>query len=128
MENARDVFISYIKNKGIRQSRQRDCILEVFLNTEKHLSASELYGLVSRKYPGIGYATVYRAMKTICAAGLAEEVDFDDGVSRFEHKHGHEHHDHMICTECGRYIEVIDLRIEKLQDELAKKYVSLVFW
>lgn len=122
MQSAKDVFAAYLRIKGIRQSHQRDCILGVFLSTEKHLSALELYALVNKKHPGIGYATVYRAMKTICDAGLADEVDFGDGVARFEHKYGHEHHDHLICTKCGRYIEVIDSQIEKLQDKLADKH------
>jgi Fur family ferric uptake transcriptional regulator len=61
-------------------------------------------------------------MKTICAAGLAEEVDFGDGMTRFEHKYGHEHHDHMICLKCGRFIEVVDTQIERLQEKLAKRH------
>ncbi|MDP1852873.1 MAG: transcriptional repressor [Candidatus Omnitrophota bacterium] len=122
MDSPNNVFTQYLKANGIRQSTQRDSILEVFLGTEKHLSAIELYNLVRRRHPNIGYATVYRAVKVICNAGLAEEVDFGDGVARFEHKYGHEHHDHLICTKCGKFIEVRQPNIEKLQEDLAKEY------
>jgi Fur family ferric uptake transcriptional regulator len=117
-----DVFNNYLKENNIRNSEQRNNVLEVFLNTEKHLTVAELYNLVNKKYPEIGYATIYRAMKVICDSGIADELDFGDGVKRFEHKYGHDHHDHLICVECGKYIEVCNPQIEKLQDEMGKKH------
>ena len=115
------VLNKYLQEKGIRQSKQRSQVLEVFLNTERHLSANELYEITRKKYPKLGYATVFRAIKVISDAGLAEEIDFGDGIRRFEHKYGHEHHDHLICLDCGKFIEAADEKIEKLQVELAKK-------
>ncbi len=117
-----EVLSQYLKEKGIRRSEQRAKVLEVFLNTERHLTADQLYEIIRKKYPQIGYATVYRAMKVITGAGIAEEIDFGDGVKRFEHKYGHEHHDHLICVGCGKFIEALSPQIEKLQKELAKEY------
>lgn len=122
MQPPKQVLNQYLKEKGIRQSKERNKVLEVFLNTERHLTASELYEAARKKYPKIGYATVYRAMKVIGKAGLAEEVDFGEGVKRFEHKYGHEHHDHLICVSCGKFVEVMNPRIEELQEGLAKKH------
>lgn len=122
MQRPEDVLGQYLKEAGIRHSDQRNSVLEVFLAVEKHLTARELYQLVKRKYPNIGYATVYRAMKVIADAGLADEVDFGEGVRRFEHKYGHDHHDHMICLKCGKFVEAVSSKIEKLQEELALKY------
>ena len=122
MKAPKAVFSQYLSDKGIRHSRQREHVLDVFLKTEKHLSAADLYSLVRKKYPSIGYATVYRAMKVVCDAGLAIEVDFGDGVARFEHKYGHEHHDHLVCLKCGRFIEAVEPKIEKLQEALARKH------
>ena len=120
MESPQAVLNGYVRDKGIRQSEQRAKVLDVFLKTERHLSVAEIYELVRKKYSTIGYATVYRAMKVICEAGLAREVDFGDGASRYEHKYGHEHHDHMICLKCGKFIEVMSPAIEKLQEKMAQ--------
>ena len=122
MKSPRDVFNQYLKDKSIRYSQQREYILDVSLRVERHVTVSEFYDLIRKKNPSIGYATVYRAMKIICDSGLAREVDFGDGVVRYEHKYGHEHHDHLICLKCGKFIEVINPKIEKLQDKMAQEY------
>lgn len=122
MKSAKTIFKQYLKNKGLLHSKQREQILDIFLKTEKHLTIDDLYQRVNKKNPKIGLATVYRAMRIICDSGLAREVDFGDGLRRYEHKHGHEHHDHLICLKCGRIIEVVSSEIEKLQEKLAKNY------
>ncbi|HEB74836.1 MAG TPA: transcriptional repressor [Nitrospirae bacterium] len=118
----KDIFIRFLSDRGLRMTNQRGLILDAFLGTERHVSPEELYGLVRRKDGTIGQATVYRTLKLLTEAGLAREVDFGDGVLRYEHSYGHEHHDHMICERCHRHIEVVDERIEELQERLAKKY------
>ena len=122
MKSPKAVFTQYLKDKSIRHSEQIDHVLDVFLKTERHPTMADLYGLVRKKYPNIGYATVYRAMKVICDAGLAREVNFGKAGSRFEHEYGHEHHDHLICMKCGEFIEVIGPEIEKLQKRLTRKH------
>lgn len=122
MKKEFQVLYDFIKSKGLRQTAQRMEILDTFLGTERHVSVDELYRLVSKKDGRIGYTTVYRTMKLLSESGLCGEIDFGDGVLRFEHKYGHEHHDHFICTSCGRFIEVVSPRIEKLQDEMARKH------
>lgn len=122
MNKAIEVFAKYIRNKNLKFTGQREEVLKTFLRSERHLTTEELYMLVKEKKPKIGYATVFRTLKLIEKSGLAEEVDFGDGVLRFEHKFGHNHHDHLICLKCRRYIEVVSSEIERLQNELSKKY------
>ena len=122
MKSAKTVLRQYLKNKGMLHSKQREQILDVFLKTERHLTIDDLYGLIRKKNPRIGLATVYRAMSIMCDAGLAREIDFGDGVKRFEHKYQHQHHHHLVCLKCGRAIEVVSPEIEKLQQRLAKKH------
>ena len=122
MKSAKTVLRQYLKNKGMLHSKQREQILDVFLKTERHLTIDDIYGLIRKKNPRIGLATVYRAMSIICDAGLAREIDFGDGVKRFEHKYQHQHHHHLVCLKCGRAIEVVSPEIEKLQQRLAKKH------
>ena len=122
MESAKVIFRQYLGKNGKLCSGQREQILDIFLKTEKHPTINDLYDRVRKKHPRIGLATVYRTMKIICDAGLARETDFGGGIRRFEHKYKHQHHDHLICLECGRIIEVMSPAIEKLQENLAKKH------
>jgi len=117
-----EVFDQFILKKRLRRSSQREQVLKVFLSTEQHVSIEELYQLVRREHPKIGYTTVYRTMKLLFESGLCNEIELGDGIARFEHEYGHRHHDHLICTKCGRLIEVISPKIEKLQDNLVKKF------
>lgn len=122
MSKEMSVFIEYLKQKDFKLTEQRKEILNTFLKIDKHLSVEELYDIAKKKDPSIGQATVFRTLKLLCDAEIAKEVDLGDGKVRYEHKYGHEHHDHLICTKCGRFIEAVDPEIEKLQDELCKRF------
>ncbi|MDA8168946.1 MAG: Fur family transcriptional regulator [Nitrospiraceae bacterium] len=115
-------FEKYIASQGLKMTRQRGLILEIFLKKEGHISPEELYSLVRKKDATVGRATVYRMLKLLKEADIAREVDFGDGFSRYEHKYGHAHHDHLICTKCGKTMEVVDEEIEALQEKLAGRH------
>ncbi|MFH1854704.1 MAG: Fur family transcriptional regulator [Candidatus Omnitrophota bacterium] len=121
MSKEMSVFIEYLKRKDLKLTEQRKEILNTFLKIDKHLSVEELYDIAKKKDPSIGQATVFRTLKLLCDADIAKEVDLGDGKVRYEHKYGHEHHDHLICTKCGRFIEAVDLKIERLQEELCRQ-------
>ena len=116
-----ELLEKFISEKALRYTPQREEILKAFLSVEKHLSAEELHKIVKKRNPGIGYVTVYRTMKLLQEAGLCNEIDFGDGIARYEHRFAHEHHDHLICVKCGSFLEVLEPQIETLQDELAKE-------
>lgn len=122
VNEARAVFLDYLAANGLKTTPQRNLILDVFLHCEGHLTAEDLYAEVKAVDPAVGQATVYRTLKLLDDAGVARAVNFGDGVARYEHELGHEHHDHLICEQCGRNIEVLDPKIEKLQEALAKKH------
>ena len=118
--SASDIFANYIKEKGLRNTKQREMILDSFLHANKHITVEELFDTVKKSNPDIGYATVHRNLKLMCECGIADEIKIGTSKAKFEPKLGHEHHDHLICMKCGRFIEVHDTRIEKLQDKLAE--------
>jgi Fur family transcriptional regulator, ferric uptake regulator len=122
MTEEKEVFHRHIQRAGLKRTAQRDLILDVFLRTEEHLSSEDLYRLVQQEDQNIGQTTVYRTLKLLTEAGLAREVRFGDGRTRYEHNYKHPHHDHMICTECGRYIEFFSAELEAIQDEIAAKH------
>ena len=116
------ILQEHIQTAGLRKTGQRDLILEIFLRTEEHLTSEDLHRLVHKIDPTIGLTTVYRTLKLLTEAGLAREVRFGDNKTYYEHHYNHEHHDHMICTECGKVIEFFSPDIEALQDEMAGKF------
>jgi Fur family ferric uptake transcriptional regulator len=117
-----EIFEEYIRSRGLRHSDQRMQILDVFLKTEKHLTAEELHRLVQKRHPSVGTATVYRTMKLLRDSGLCRELRLDDGSTRYEHLYDHDHHDHLVCIGCGALVEVLDPQIEKLQEKLARTH------
>ena len=118
----KEIFSEHIQKAGLRRTAQRELILDIFLRTEEHLTSEDLYWLVHREDPTVGHTTVYRTLKLLTEAGLAREVRFGDNKTYYEHHFNHEHHDHMICTECGRVIEFFSPDIETMQDEVADKF------
>ena len=122
VKEPKTAFKNYLRQKGIRRSKQRDQILNVFLNVKGHVTSDEIYSLVRKRYPRVGYATVYRAMKVISEAGIADGINFGDGATRYEPMYRHKHHDHLVCLKCGKFLEVVSPQIERLQEQMAKRH------
>ncbi len=121
-QKEKQIFLEHIQKTGLRRTAQRDLILDIFLKTEEHLSSEDLYWLIQKEDASIGHTTVYRTLKLLTDAGLAREVRFGDGKTYYEHHYDHEHHDHIICTECGKVVEFFSPEIEALQDQMAAKF------
>ncbi len=122
MTEEQEVFLAHIQKKGLKRTAQRDLILDVFLGTEEHLSSEDLYRLVHKEDSTVGQTTVYRTLKLLAEAGLAREVRFGDGLTHYEHNYKHQHHDHMICSNCGKIIEFYSAELEAIQDAMAAKH------
>ena len=116
----RAALARYLEEHNLKQTKQRDIILEAFLSSRGHVTSEELYNRVRDDHPNIGYTTVYRTMKLLAEAGIAQERHFDDGVTRYETDQ--EHHDHLVCTGCGRIVEFECDPIEELQDQVARDH------
>ena len=120
--DAKAKFDKFLSDKGLRRTLPRDVILDTFLRTEQHLSTQELFDIVRQKNKNIGYATVARTVKLLEEAGLCRQIDFGDRTARYEHEYQHEHHDHIICTKCGDFVEIHSEKLEQIQDFLVKKH------
>ncbi len=121
LREAEAVFHGHLKRVGLKRTGQRDTILRAFLDTRDHLSTDELYRLVKKKEAGIGFTTVYRTLKLLSECGLASEVDFRDGILRFEHQYQRRNHHHMVCTECGSSVEFFSPEIERIEQQIGRK-------
>jgi Fur family ferric uptake transcriptional regulator len=115
-------FRELLKERGLKSTRQRDMILQLFMESGKdHLSVDELYQRARQRNPRIGYATVYRTLKLMAESGWAHSRQFGDRTARFEHQAEGQHHDHLICLACGKIVEFESERIEELQSRIARK-------
>ena len=110
----------HLSRHGLKQTRQREAILDAFLAVKGHVTSEELYYAVRVQNPAVGAATVYRAIKRFCEAGLARAHHFRDGVTLYE-REGH-HHDHLICQGCGAIVEFEREAIEEEQLNVAAQH------
>src|ERR1700674_2222424 len=124
VREAQQILHQHLKRVGLKQTAQRDTILRTFLETREHLSINELHRLVQKKDARIGFTTVYRTLKLLAECGLASEVAFHDGVTRYEHQYNRRSHHHMVCTECGSWVEFCSPKIEKGERKIGRKHHS----
>ena len=110
---------TYVEDKRLNVTAQREAIVEMFLRTRDHISIDELLIKVRKRQPRVGYATVYRTLKLLVDSGLAVERQFGDGQARYEVVG--DHHDHLICIKCGLILEFEDDEIERLQERIAAR-------
>jgi Fur family ferric uptake transcriptional regulator len=123
-DGSREVLAKYMAQHGLKSTRQRSLIIDLFFELGGHLTVEELWSGVRRRDPKVSVATVYRTMKLLGECGLAHARNFGDGQTRYEGV-GH-HHDHLICTQCSTIIEFENDRIEALQTRVAKQHGFLV--
>jgi len=112
----------HLRKEHLKSSSQREDILRIFYNSGKHLTAEELYDICRESIPNIGIATIYRAIKLFSSIGICKEIVIDDGITRYEINDDNAHHDHLICTRCGIFIEIVSPEIEKIQKKISDSY------
>lgn len=112
-----------LRKAGLKVTVPRIKILQMLeTNTQRHLSAEDVYKNLLETGEDVGLATVYRVLTQFESAGLVTRHNFDGGYAVFEMIRGDEHHDHMVCTESGRVVEFHNADIERIQQEIAAKH------
>jgi Fur family ferric uptake transcriptional regulator len=112
---------SDLKSIGLKATLPRLKILDLFEQSDKrHMTAEEVYRLLSDEGQDIGLATVDRVLTQFEQAGLLIRHHFDSDKAVFELNEG-EHHDHLVCLQCGKVEEFFDSEIEKRQNRIAKE-------
>lgn len=110
-----------LKTMGLKATLPRLRILGLFENsTVRHLSAEDVYKALINEGEDIGLATVYRVLTQFEQAGLLERHHFESGKAVFELS-SVDHHDHLVCLQCGRVEEFYDAEIEKRQAKIARE-------
>ncbi len=112
--------IDELKSTGLKATLPRLKILEIFQKGElRHMTAEDVFRVLLMEHSDIGLATVYRVLTQFEQAGILSRSHFESGKAVFELNEGH-HHDHFVCTSCGKVEEFYDAEIEKRQQLVSK--------
>lgn len=111
-----------VRRSGLKLTKQREAICEVFFAQEGHRQAEEILSEARSVDANVSLATVYRTLKLLQDYGFANAHNFHDDKALFEPIFGAEHHDHLICTKCGIIVEFVDPEIEALQVSVAQEH------
>ena len=118
---SRDLLHERLREHGLKLTHQRELIAQLFLNQD-HITVEDLYHEVAKKDPSIGIITVYRTLKLLCQWELAQERHFGKGKTIYDNVAWKAHHDHLICTKCGKIIEFENFQIEQFQEQVAREH------
>ncbi len=111
-----------LKSAGLKVTQPRIRILALLEESEDvHFSAEAVYRSLIEQQEDIGLATVYRVLTQFEQAGILKRHNFETGHSIFELDRGG-HHDHLLCTSCGRVEEFFEPKIEQLQHKIAAQH------
>jgi len=114
------MHIDDLKNTGLKATAPRLKILEVFQRgVQRHMTAEDVFRALLHDGADIGLATVYRVLMQFEQAGILHRNHFESGKAVYELNEG-QHHDHMVCLDCGRVEEFYDAEIERRQQAVAK--------
>ena len=112
--------IDELKNTGLKATLPRLKILEIFQKGEpRHMTAEDVFRILLLERSDIGLATVYRVLMQFEQAGILERRHFEGGKAVYELNEG-SHHDHLVCTACGKVEEFYDAEIERRQQLVTK--------
>ena len=115
-------FKRLIKSLGLNNSVQREYVLKILFDCDNHLNVEQLLQKVREEYKlNIGIATVYRIISLLENMNVINAISIKGSDSKQYELNLVLHHDHIICSKCGKIIEFFDDKIEQLQKDIAKK-------
>jgi Fur family ferric uptake transcriptional regulator len=105
---------------GLKVTAPRLSVLKLFRSRViKHGTAIDVYHRLRKENVSFGLVTVYRVLLQLAQAGILVRNSFNADAAVFELDEG-DHHDHLLCTDCGKVEEFADLEIERRQEDIAK--------
>ncbi len=116
-------FKTLLKANALKFTKQRELVLKCLYDHKGHFTPEEIQTLIQKQNPtlNVGIATIYRTLALLEEENLASSLSFGTQGKRYEFGM-HQHHDHLICTQCGTIIEFFDEALEARQDAIAKEH------
>ena len=126
MKTEIEVFRGFIRNKGLRNTPEREQVVKLVFSIHDHFDVDELYLQLRRQNDKISKATVYRTIPLLLESGLIQEAYFEDGHVHYEHIYGHEHHCHLRCLDCGKVVEFTEKAVTGVEEKVGNRFDFLV--
>ena len=114
-------FKKYLEPQGLKLTRERESLLREIFATHYHFEADELLFRLKEKNIKTSRATIYRTLDLLVRSGLVRRVHLGEDHYHYERVTRNSHHDHLICTTCGRVIEFHDEELEAHQDAICRR-------
>lgn len=118
----REKLDSYIASKGLRQTAQRDTIVELIFASDEHFTPEELFERLRKTGSNTSRATLYRTLSLLAEADLIHEIDLGDGQTTYDPNfHDRPTHNHLVCIDCGHVSEFEDDHLDTLNDCISRR-------
>jgi len=120
-ETLLEQFKQLLRNNNLKFTKQREIILSTLYSHKGHFTPEEIYQIIKRENPELntGIATIYRTLSLLENENIVTSISFGAQGKKYE-LGVKAHHDHIICTKCGKILEFFDESIEKKQEKIAK--------
>ena len=117
----KNLLSSALKKEGLRHTIQRQAVWDEIKSNDEHRDAEQIYSALRKNNLNVSRATVYRTIDVLYKNNLIRKIELGDSPSKYENKVNSDHHDHIICVQCGRIDEFVDNKIESQQDKIIDK-------
>ncbi len=113
---------SIFRSENMRYTKQRESVWLEICSSDEHRDAEDIYFELKQKGIPVSRATVYRTIEVLLQHQFIRAINIGDGRFRYEKKLDQDHHDHLVCTECGKIIEFFDQEVEDTQERIASEH------
>ena len=117
----KNLLSNALKKEGLRHTIQRQAVWDEIKSNDDHRDAEQIYSALRKNNLNVSRATVYRTIDVLYKNNLIRKIELGDSPSKYENKVNSDHHDHIICVQCGRFDEFVDDKIESQQAKLIDK-------
>ena len=117
----KNLLSNALKKEGLRHTIQRQAVWDEIKSNDDHRDAEQIYSALRKNNLNVSRATVYRTIYVLYKNNLIRKIELGDSPSKYENKVNSDHHDHIICVQCGRIDEFVDDKIESQQDKIIDK-------
>ena len=115
-------FRDALRRRGLKYTPQRVAVFKEIIKDKQHRECEVIYLALRQKGSHVSRATIYRTMDILVKNDFVRKMEIGDGRARYESKVDSPHHDHLVCTSCGKIMEFVDQDVEDLQNKIAKRY------